>query len=164
MLSANMTDSIHVQNFTRNVGPTCILSADKKKLDYFGRMFQMDMLLQIVMKPTDMQPNYSGKVRGWTYCGKTQRLQKSKPTLELLSPCQSATCQITKFTGCQNDRLHCWHSREYLYVHVLKNLCKKQPAEWDARSRHVVSCSPTSGSSMGSLPHGVHPQKRKLNR
>ena len=115
-------------------------------------------------KPTDMQPNYSGKVRGWTYCGKTQRLQKSNPTSELLSPCQSATCQITKFTGCQNDRLHCWHSREYLYVHVLKNLCKKQPAEWDACSRHVVSCSPTSGSSMGSLPHGVHPQKRKLNR
>ena len=40
----------------------------------------------------------------------------------------------------------------------------KQPAERGAWSRHVVSCSPTSGSSINSLQHGVQFQQRKLNR
>ena len=47
MWTANVTDSIRIQNFTRNVGSTHILSADKKELDFFGRMFPMDMLVQI---------------------------------------------------------------------------------------------------------------------
>ena len=38
MWTANVTDSIRIQNFTRNVGLTHILSADKKELDFFGRM------------------------------------------------------------------------------------------------------------------------------
>ena len=50
MWTANVMDSIYVQNFTRNVRPTHILSADKKELDFFGRMFPMDMLLQIAME------------------------------------------------------------------------------------------------------------------
>ena len=45
-----MTDFIYVQNFTRNVRLTHILSADKKELDCFSRMFPMNMLLQIAME------------------------------------------------------------------------------------------------------------------
>ena len=49
MWTANVTDSIRVQNFTRIVGPIFCWQT-KKKLDFSRRIFPMDMLVQISAK------------------------------------------------------------------------------------------------------------------